>query len=717
MPFGIWERVGMKISILRTLGKISPVICVLCLLIAARSVGQTEYFGSGVSIVSAAAESQGLQLVQPGETLPFGTYWTVMPDCGGFAVPLPGPPLDTGLPIFAITDTQFLVDGTYGSQQTFTPQAAEAVSNAVVNLISQVQATDANQQLRMMIPGRFTAQSAPMPPDDTNGSPSSFTPSFYIPSYSWTSTYDKYTNFWLTIATTPTNPTVGIVTIESTLPGYYYTILTNLDLNSTNWHEWTTLQATSTNIVAPPINLTLPVYQPLFFRGKIVLPKSTYLTNGLVAYWKMNDASGTNAADSSGNGVNMPLIGSPSWGPGSLILNGINQYGDAGSNALTSLDQHDKTICAWIYKTNLNFSGIVDKSLHYGTAGWGFWDIGTTLAFYVSNVDGYFQDPDDNGVPLNQWEFVTVVSKFTNGVLFYTNGVLCTNFPRTAAEEPSGTAHLQLGNLQIDHPTPSFWFGGYIRDLAAYNRALSYGEIGANFVNSQYPFSTNIAYPDLLYYKMLDYGPSTASTNTFTIHDSSTHGGTTGTYSNTSDTWVTNTAGLANTALHFSGDKGYIETSNSTLFNFTSNLFSINFWVNPYGGSNGYVLMQNGISPNNGWNIALNGDNTITFGTETNGLERAFTSIGGCNDNVYTMVTIVRNSSTNASIYLNGFLSTNGIITSPAPSTNSLRIGSDRIGDYVLDGNIWLMQIWNTNLSDSDVARLYWHQFQGKSWP
>ena len=62
------------------------------------------------SIVAVTAESQGLSLVAP-EDLPFcGTFLEVMPS--GIMAPLPCPPIDQTLPIYAITDTAFLVDAT-----------------------------------------------------------------------------------------------------------------------------------------------------------------------------------------------------------------------------------------------------------------------------------------------------------------------------------------------------------------------------------------------------------------------------------------------------------------------------------------------------------------------------------------------------------------------------------------------------------------------------
>ena len=77
------------------------------------------------SIVSAAAEEQGLQLMSLDQVPPYGTFWMVLPGSGGGVIlPFPCPPLDQSLPIYAIADGQFLVDGTIGGQASLnTPQA------------------------------------------------------------------------------------------------------------------------------------------------------------------------------------------------------------------------------------------------------------------------------------------------------------------------------------------------------------------------------------------------------------------------------------------------------------------------------------------------------------------------------------------------------------------------------------------------------------------
>jgi hypothetical protein len=57
---------------------------------------------------------------------------------------------------------------------------------------------------------------------------------------------------------------------------------------------------------------------------------------------------------------------------------------------------------------------------------------------------------------------------------------------------------------------------------------------------------------------------------------------------------------------------------------------------------------------------------------------------------------------------------------SPASSTNYLIFGlgtANTNGVSDLDGDMWLPQIWSTNLSPSDIANLYYNQQNGIPWP
>jgi hypothetical protein len=85
-----------------------------------------------------------------------------------------------------------------------------------------------------------------------------------------------------------------------------------------------------------------------------------YITNGLLAYWRLNDESGSTAADSIGTNTLslLPATNLPAWGTNYLTLNGVNQYGDAGSNALSTFGYSDMTMCAWVNQATNSLQAI-----------------------------------------------------------------------------------------------------------------------------------------------------------------------------------------------------------------------------------------------------------------------------------------------------------------------------------------------------------------------
>ena len=115
---------------------------------------------SSDSIVAVTADAYGLAQVAPTDLPRYGTYWVVLSYAG--MVPLPCPPQDQTLPIYAVTDNIFLVDAT-GGQVAVSPRStalmgsAQALSvavtargNAIANLIEQVQDAQMMRDMAMM---------------------------------------------------------------------------------------------------------------------------------------------------------------------------------------------------------------------------------------------------------------------------------------------------------------------------------------------------------------------------------------------------------------------------------------------------------------------------------------------------------------------------------------------------------------------------------------
>jgi hypothetical protein len=460
-----------------------------------------------------------------------------------------------------------------------------------------------------------------------------------------------------------------------------------------------------------------------------------YITNGLVAWWKMSDAPGMPyATDSSGNVLNVPMIGSPTWSPNYLALNGTTQYGDAGSNAMTNLDG-SMTICAWINTRSTALQGIVTKEFYQSSSSYGGWWFAIENGQLSWNLMENGTVILDNGlgiVPLGQWVFVAVTWSYTNisdyEVCFFVNGQSNSAYlsydHQPITEEPSGHSDLFLGNLQVAPGAHMYLFDGSMRDVAIYNRALSAGEILTNFFNTE-P-STNVPSPDLLYYKMTESNQTSVPIH---LVNSASTNGPTGLYpSNSSTIWTDGPAGRPNTALHFDGVSSFIDTGISAPFNFTNNPFTINVWMGPYGG--GYYFMGNDNYATNGWYLSeVQGSTGISFGGETNNIDYAIITEGvdnnwGASSNwpgEWNMVTITYDGINTPLIYVNAEVwETDYTFKSPASSTKNLILGLGKAnpnGASHLDGDMWLPQIWSINLSPSEVANLFFNQKNGNPWP
>ena len=568
-------------------------------------------------------------------------------------------------------------------------------------------------------------------------------PSYVIPA----TNYIDYNQFW--VMTSLTNRTNVLVTITNTLSNLTYTILTNsaLGSNAPPWGLFATLTATNSSVAASnavplgtsPLfvqaglvwntstnNSPLPDWLSMSLYGRLSIPTvGGYITNGLAAYWKMNETNGSIAHDSSGNGLYLPLSNSPSWGSNYMILNGSTQYGDAGSNALTTLDNHDITICAWIYADSTSAQGIVDKDYYAARGDYGGWcfllDNGQ-LSWSVENGPN-LADTGAATVPLGQWTFVAVTWSYPNGqdnlVSYYINGILNSSVGAgSAIEKPSGSAHLAVGNIRNNESNGLFSFDGYMHDVAIYSRALTSWEIAFNFLSSE--FATNVPNPDLLCYKMTETNETSVP---IYLTNSSNPTGLTGLYpSNASVIWTNGPGGEYN-ALHFDGVSSFLDTGLSNTFNFTSNPFTINLWLLSLGPTN--FVMGNNTYATDGWFMAVNAF-LLLFGAETaDGEAVVYTknTVSGW-PTAWNMITITRDGANALLIYINGLQQfTGGQFLNPISTANTLKFGAGVFnnGSFVesdkMDGTLWLPQIWSTNLSSADIANLYYNQLRGKPWP
>jgi hypothetical protein len=259
------------------------------------------------SIVQLTADAQGLSLLSPDAVPASGTFWLVMPGIdGGVTAPMPCPPKDTSLPIYQIVNGQFLVDAT-GGQVAVSPElvgrriaastvtdALEQEASSVVNLITRIQTSAADQQTRATI--QAMGMDVPSPGD---GGTNSFTPdgvSYIAPDYG--------TNLWIAQVSLSSGNLVGIM--SNSLADVSYEIQSRTNLLQTNWNSEVAPVYGSEMTNWTPLSMAMNNRANLFLRIRSLIDSANV---GIPDWWQLQYFGyvGINpyAASPAGDGFNI----------------------------------------------------------------------------------------------------------------------------------------------------------------------------------------------------------------------------------------------------------------------------------------------------------------------------------------------------------------------------------------------------------------------------
>ena len=205
------------------------------------------------------------------------------------------------------------------------------------------------------------------------------------------------------------------------------------------------------------------------------------ITNGLLAWWKMNDGSGTVAADSSGNGLNASVSGgyftnfTSGFPSNALHFNGSSSYASFSSPGVTQL-----TLVAWARATgdgNSAYPRIFDTPgyrLFYRFDNQG--NNGFDFATYSTGNGDWFSG--QNTISTGVWCRITAsydLSNLTNKPAEYVNGISASPSVITT---PSGTEPSSAGTGYIGNVAAlSRAWNGDLSDVRIYNRILSPAEV------------------------------------------------------------------------------------------------------------------------------------------------------------------------------------------------------------------------------------------------
>ncbi len=204
------------------------------------------------------------------------------------------------------------------------------------------------------------------------------------------------------------------------------------------------------------------------------------VTAGLVAWWKMDENSGTVASDSSLNGNDASFTGTGlTWvAPGKIGTSMIN-FGGAGYLSAPysfSLDPRSITLSAWVRISSFaNSVNTVISAVGPGGDGYHQFSVNSngTLAVYfrAGGIPIYYDGTGTITLTTNTWYFICVSYDASTGLVSRVNDVVDKTVSNSGSLDfLGGSPATSIGQ---DLNTPSRFWNGDIDDARVYNRALT----------------------------------------------------------------------------------------------------------------------------------------------------------------------------------------------------------------------------------------------------
>jgi regulation of enolase protein 1 (concanavalin A-like superfamily) len=218
---------------------------------------------------------------------------------------------------------------------------------------------------------------------------------------------------------------------------------------------------------------------------------SFVVSNNPVAYWRLNELSGTNALDSAGghnatygSAVTLGVAGpQPPDFLGFEITNTAVQLANSVNNSwlimpALNLNTNTVTITAWIYPvgTQAAYTGLVFCRSGSTVAGMNLNSAGTDLGYTWNNDSGSWGWSSGVQPPANQWSLAALVVQPSSAVVYLlnTNGAQsATNFLSQPNQSFAGS-----GTIGTDtYASAARVFDGVLDEVAVFNYALTPAQI------------------------------------------------------------------------------------------------------------------------------------------------------------------------------------------------------------------------------------------------
>ena len=421
---------------------------------------------------------------------------------------------------------------------------------------------------------------------------------------------------------------------------------------------------------------------------------------GPVGYWNMDEGTGTNLYDRSGNGNNSSSFsGSPSWSNGkfgkSLSLNGSSYISIPDSTSLNPTNAI--TVNAWVKPSNTSNNGIIAKSNTCGGGlnnGWVFELISSKLSVWIYGITTGWVSGTVN-VPTGQFSYVTFT--YTSGVVsFYVNGVFDSQTSVTNASLPVNAVSLLIGNQGACN-----LFNGNIDDVRIYNYARSAKQITED-MNAGHPVGGSPVGSQVAYYK-LDEGYGT------TVQDSSPNDFDATLYN--TPTWSNN--GKFGKALDFdpaSSENLQVANTSNRIIPSGNTAFTSSMWINSDSVTTATVksVMTNETYTVSGFRYGINSSSKLQFWSTESGGTTDLTSTTTLSTGTWYYIVMAYDGSS-AKLYINGKLEATDTSASIVSNTNNITIANAIGGKEYFDGKIDEIKFYTSALTEDEIKLDYNH--------
>ncbi|MDM8564109.1 PA14 domain-containing protein [Candidatus Halobeggiatoa sp. HSG11] len=412
---------------------------------------------------------------------------------------------------------------------------------------------------------------------------------------------------------------------------------------------------------------------------------------GLVAYYQLDDGSGTTATDTTGNvSYNGTLNGDPTWGVSDAPLTDLPAPGSALSFdgngdyvALGAILPNTYTKEAWIKQRGGNNIISGDGGKH------AFWAPNYILSSGHKGAWSTVQDPET--MVTDTWYHVAVTYDGSSEMKLYKNGVL--------VDSATGVAPLGDGmNTYIGKFANANYFGGDIDEVRIWDVVRSQAEIKAYMNRSLDSDESGL----IAYYNFDEkVGSSIAVLSDIA---GSNHGTLNG-----DPTWVDSGATLSKmlppgNAMSFDGVDDYVEITNVT-----SDDFSLEAWIKtdvsaPTGS---YAYQGDGIiwsdvgGVANDFVLAVLGDKLSFWDGNAN---MNITGTTNITDSNWHHVAVTRASGGSMTLYVDGSSNGSANAGTGALTDNSvIHIGANTITNRYYSGQIDEVRVWDTVRSQDEI--------------